>query len=517
MYLTATAQAPARAARSRFSFVAKILVAGMLVAIADLLLWEGGGSAFGAFAGLLLLAACMVRPALGRTRASLVAVAIGLFFATALFVEPSLLGVILFWTAASLTALLPRAALDDGWRWAQRLGLQTMATPLLPFRDLRRLRRVGRQRPRPRGAPTLPMVALPLIGSIVFVTLFARANPLIGDAFAAVAWGRVFGGASLGRMLFWAAMTVAVWSLLRPAMVRLRGRREAGQASALPGVNPVSVTLSLLAFNLIFAVQNGLDIAFLWSGAPLPEGMTLADYAHRGAYPLIVTALLAALFVLLTLRPGSAMAESAQLRRLVSLWIAQNVLLVASTMLRTVDYVEAYSLTILRISALLWMALVAIGLILICWRLWRSRSAAWLINANMAAALLLLGACAWIDLGATSAWWNVGHARESGGAGASLDLCYLDRLGEAALLPVIALESRSAGAPRLRDRLAWLRAEKMATLAAQQAHWRTWTLRGAHRLGEARAAIVRHRLPPVRREARACGGVPLALTAPPAR
>jgi hypothetical protein len=33
--------------------------------------------------------------------------------------------------------------------------------------------------------------------------------------------------------------------------------------------------------------------------------MTLAEYAHRGAYPLIVTALLAALFVLIAFRQGS--------------------------------------------------------------------------------------------------------------------------------------------------------------------------------------------------------------------
>ena len=34
--------------------------------------------------------------------------------------------------------------------------------------------------------------------------------------------------------------------------------------------------------------------------------MTYAAYAHRGAYPLIVTALIAAGFVLAALRPGSA-------------------------------------------------------------------------------------------------------------------------------------------------------------------------------------------------------------------
>ena len=65
-----------------------------------------------------------------------------------------------------------------------------------------------------------------------------------------------------------------------------------------------SLALSPL-FQAVFALQNGLDLAFLWSGAPLPDGMTLAEYAHRGAYPLIATALLAGLFVLVTLRPGA--------------------------------------------------------------------------------------------------------------------------------------------------------------------------------------------------------------------
>ena len=69
----------------------------------------------------------------------------------------------------------------------------------------------------------------------------------------------------------------------------------------VPDVPLATLTLSLFTFNAIFAIQNGLDIAFLWSGAALPEGVTLAEYAHRGAYPLIATALLAGLFVLVAL------------------------------------------------------------------------------------------------------------------------------------------------------------------------------------------------------------------------
>ena len=129
------------------------------------------------------------------------------------------------------------------------------------------------------------------------------------------------------------------------------------------------------------------------------------------------------------------------IRRLVFLWIAQNVLLVASTILRTLDYVDAYSLTRLRIAALIWMALVAIGLVLICWRIARGRSGAWLINANALAALLTLSACCFVDLGSVAAGLERPPCARGRRPGAALDLCYLNQLDASALLPLIDLES----------------------------------------------------------------------------
>jgi hypothetical protein len=68
--------------------------------------------------------------------------------------------------------------------------------------------------------------------------------------------------------------------------------------------------------------------------------MTLAEYAHPRRLPLIATALLAGLFVLVVLKPGSETARPPADRWLVVLWIAQNLFLVASTALRTLDYVD---------------------------------------------------------------------------------------------------------------------------------------------------------------------------------
>jgi hypothetical protein len=499
---------------TRYTFLLKLAGALLLVALADLLFWfQRAGSTIGLFALAVLIVAGCMRIEMFRRSASLVAFAAALSFASALTVDPHPLTLLLYWTSLTLAVLLPRTArFDDGWRWAQRLVVHGLLSPFGLPRDAflagRARRRHGTIRMRSRALALI----LPLAGSILFLSLFAQANPLIGDMLSRLTLWPEFDLLSVARAIFWCVVLAAMWSLLRPPRFTLR-RAWAGVGPdvAFPGFNIASVTLSLLAFNLIFALQNGLDLAFLWSGAPLPDGMTLAEYAHRGAYPLIATALLAGLFVLAALRPGSATAASRPIRLLVTLWTLQNVLLVASTMLRTLDYVEAYSLTGLRIAALLWMALVALGLALICFRLLRGKSAAWLINANLLAAALVLAGCCWTDIGAIAASWNVRHAREVGGVGAGIDLCYLNELGPSALVPLIELESRPLPA-ELRERVQWVRSRAMDRLAENQADWHGWTLRNAGRLAEAQAQAAALRLPHHAPDYRQCDGHPFPAT-----
>ncbi|HEX8532649.1 MAG TPA: DUF4173 domain-containing protein, partial [Allosphingosinicella sp.] len=486
----------ARQAPGRFTFVQKPLAALGFMALADILFyWERIGTTLGFFFLSLLAFALIVRPDIVRDRdARAAAAGAGVFGLVAAY-DPSLLVTGLFLVMLTLAILLPRTrGFDDGWRWAQRLGWHWLRAPLAPLRDWSRVRAAGARRSLGLWRNS-HVLALPLLGSLIFLSLFAVANPLIGGALAGIDLNSLFGGLYVTRILFWLVVLAIVWSVLRPGPMLLLAEREGSADVALPGVGMRSLTLSFLAFNAVFALNNVLDIAFLWSGAPLPQGMTLAAYAHRGAYPLIATALLAALFVLVTLRPGSETASNPLIRRLVYAWIAQNVLLVASTMLRTFDYIEAYSLTRLRIAALIWMGLVAIGLFLICYRIWKSKSGSWLINANLAASLIALGFCSVADLGRMAAAWNVRHAREAGGAGADLDTCYLRGLGASALLPMIELEGRTRD-PGLRQRIGWARIDTMQSLRNWQGNWRGWTMLGALRLQAAEEAVARRRLPP---------------------
>ena len=428
------------------SFALKTSAALALVVVADLLFWgHRVGAVVGVFALLLTLAATALHPAARRdakagwTLVAATVMAIVLAWAPGLAAwAPGLAAWLLFWAMLSLAVLLPRAArFDDAWRWSQRLLAQAVAGLAGPWIDLLKARRTGRSKRTSDWRGIMPLLALPVVGGGIFLALFAAANPVIAAALSAIRFP-AFSPDLFWRAVFWLMVLTLAWGMLRPRRRRaLPVGKTRARGQALAGVSVASVTLSLVVFNALFAVQNGLDAVILWGGAGPPAGLTLAQYAHRGAYPLIATALLAGLFVLVALDPRRPTAKVPMIRVLVVVWVAQNLFLVASSILRTVDYVEAYSLTRLRIAALVWMGLVGLGLVLICWRMLRGRSGAWLINANAAAALVVLAAGCVVDLGAVAAAWNVRHARETGGQGAGLDVCYLNELGPSALVSLV--------------------------------------------------------------------------------
>jgi hypothetical protein len=497
------------------SFALKASVALVLVVVADLLSWGHRiGWTLGAFALLLTLAAAALHPDARRDAKARWALVAATTLAVILAWAPGLLAWLLFWAMLSLAVLLPRATrFDDSWRWGQRLVAQAVVGMAGPWLDLGRARKAGRTTRGWNWRAIVPLLALPVVGGAIFLTLFSAANPVIGQALSALHFPAI--SADLfWRTVFWLMVLILVWGALRPRRRRALPVDKARPSVDLAGVSVASVTLSLVVFNALFALQNGLDAVILWGGAGPPAGMTLAQYAHRGAYPLIATALLAGLFVLVALDPRMPTAKVPLIRVLVVAWVGQNLFLVASSILRTIDYVQAYSLTPLRIAALIWMGLVGLGLVLICWRMLCGKSGAWLINANTGAALVVLVAACGIDLGAVAAAWNVRHAREVGGQGPELDVCYLNRLGPSALVSLFEAGRRSTS-PELTDRVAWVRERAVIQVRAQQADWRAWTPRDALRLERVR--VLEREQPPAysaRTYPRECDGRPVVPAAP---
>ncbi|MBX3483550.1 DUF4173 domain-containing protein [Phenylobacterium sp.] len=472
----------------RGSFWLKAVLLVAVVAIGDVLFFDkdGLGLNFGVLLAAATLSLALASPAIRRSHLALLALAAALALALLPFERPSFIGFLLWALAMAVAALAPRAPRgDDGWRWFQRLligGLKAIVGPLVDIR--RALKARARSRPLKITAVLLA-AALPAVGGLVFLQLFVVANPVMAGFFR----GFSLPAFEPGRLVFWIVLGLPIWAVLRPRGLR-RTLRTPGldRDLTLPGATAASITAALAVFNVVFAIQNGLDIAFLWSGAGLPDGVSFADYAHQGAYPLIATALLAGLFVLAFLRPGSQTASRPLVRALVIAWVAQNVFLVASTALRTLDYIDAYSLTRMRIAALLWMGLVATGLLLILWRLLRARSAGWLINANLTAVGLILAVCSVVDLGSIAANWNIRHARELGGDGVNLDVWYMYQLDGAAVVPLARLERR-AMPPTLLCQVSDTREDLVKALRKRQAQPLGWRWRDARRLQQVDAIL----------------------------
>lgn len=476
---------------SRAAFWLKSALAILLITLADVVFYrQAVGANFGVYALALALAVLVAMPAARRSSRALVALAMAAGAALLFLEHPTVTMAGLYALALGVAVLSPRAPTsDDVWPWAQRLVVAMLRGAIGPLKDLGRLRaRRLRRRRGGTGLSRFSVLLLPLAGGLVFFALFAAANPLIAVLLETIRLPHP----DLARWIFWLLVGISVWGFLRPRGLRRTLAPPDGRGDLkVFGVTPTSLFLSLVVFNALFALQNGLDLAFLWSHAPLPAGVTLAEYAHRGAYLLIATAILAGAFVLIALRPGSTTAASPAVRRMVVLFVAQNLLLVASSVLRTLDYVEAYGLTRLRLAALAWMILVAVGLVLICVRLLQDRSSSWLINANATAAAFVLLVASLIDLGGVAATWNSRNAREVVGHGPRLDLCYLEALGPAALVPLAELEGRPLPSPQA-ETVTSIRIRVLTDLDHRQANWRTWSWRDARRSQAARDLIARY-------------------------
>lgn len=325
---------------------------------------------------------------------------------------------------------------------------------------------------------------MPVVLSAVFVALFAAANPLIEQWVSLLNPKLVLDYISIPRVLFWILMLALVWPFIH---VRWRRRKVAATTDAdlaePPPLPPVvsaeflgssTILRSLILFNLLFAAQSVLDGIYLWGHVALPANMTYAAYAHRGAYPLIATALLAAAFVLVAMRPGGPADKSNVIRPLVYLWVGQNILLVASSILRLDLYVDIYMLTYWRIAAFVWMGLVALGLILIVARIVLDRSNEWLVGVNLITLAIVLYGCSLVNFDAFIADYNVAHSREASGQGVQVDINYLLTLGPQALP---AIDKAIALRPGAAESCLVSRRDRLVEQQRQDLAWRSWGFR----------------------------------------
>jgi hypothetical protein len=486
--------------RWRRSYAVLLVATLVIVAVADFFFYGHMiGWTAAAFATVLLLALAFRDTRFMRTAGGRVVLLASIGLLYALVEQPTWLNVTYTILCIAALAIVNTSGWQPGFpEWAKQWGLLLLTGWTRLFSDnsvvIRCLARHGVS---PATARGVLVWVVPAALASVFVALFAWGNPVlagwIGSAFSWM-WERLWFLPELmniPRILFWLVFAMFAWALLRARARRWRkheGLTPVPQAvvSSQPSATQeravaAFVVRCLILFNLVFLVENVLDVRYLGAA----EGLTpleYREYVRRGAYPLVAAALLAGLFVLITFRPGSETERSRWARRLVFLWIGQTIFLTMTAAWRLVQYVELSELTRLRVASAVWFFLVASGLFYIVWRIISSRTNRWLINANALTAAVVLYICCFINFDAMIARFNVRHCFEAGGSGKHLDVEYFRVLGTTSLpaleqiRPKLGLEKgtewRKRQAQEVSDAL-------YAELSGERADWRAWTLRRA--------------------------------------
>ncbi len=407
----------------------RVLLLVILIALSDVLIWQSAvGVSLAVFGvALVTVAALVAQPELNRRR-----LAIGAMM-TLLSVLPIVelvqpLSVFIFSFGLALTLAMvaglrpdhllkgalrlfwigPVQSMSDGWKCATNAG-----TVQVEKGQIKRIF-IG--------------WALPVGFLTVFALLFAEANPVL-DKWLVGLVPKALPEPDLVRGFFWLVVAILCW----PAFIlwRLKERLQATRHTVRNQggsvfVNQQTIMRSLVLFNLLFAVQTGMDIVFLYGSGDLPDGMSYARYAHRGAYPLVVTALLAAAFVLLS-KPFTKGAPV--IRILLMIWVFQNLALVAGSLFRLEVYISSYGLTHMRLAALIWMGLVAACLCILWLQIHQDRSNQWMILRGTLLTGAVLYVCTFVSFDRMIAHYNLTHDLRG-------DRWYVCNLGEAAL-PVI--------------------------------------------------------------------------------
>lgn len=440
-----------------------------LIALADQLVWGVAAGLSWAVFGLALAMTgfALFATALNRARQALI---VGLTLLVLLplveLVQP--LSILIAAVGLSVVfALLAGLRLHALWRGVLRLWPLGFVQSISDARHLL----VAQELRLPAFTRVFLHWFMPVMLGGVFVVLLLAANPVATRLLmSAPRLDATLPEAA--RVVLWFSLLPVIWTVLH--LSGLRERMRLPGAAPIQGpmregiVNAASVSRALVLFNVVFAVQTVLDAVYLYGGMGLPEGITYAQYAHRGAYPLVVTALLAGGFALVSRRwvQGDTV-----LCILLMIFVAQNVALVCSALVRLDLYVEVYGLTRLRMAAAIWMVLVAAGLALIFWQVSQGRGSGWLVGHSSAWAAVVIYACTWVSFDATIARYNLAHLSlaENQRPAFRYDLPYLCMLGDAAV-PVLLDHAARTG-----EQICDLDGSEVAA----PSDWREWGFRNA--------------------------------------
>lgn len=184
----------------------------------------------------------------------------------------------------------------------------------------------------------------------------------------------------------------------------------------------------LASLNALIFYFNILDFVFLWFGFKW-DGSFLKEFVHEGTWLLVFSVFLSSAIALFFFKGNlNFFSKNKWLKRLSIVWIAQNIIMTISVMLRNYWYIQYFGLAYKRIAVLFFLALTLVGLLTIIIKIINKKSSfyLWRVNGLSLVFVLALSTCVNWDL--HIAKYNFNHYDS-----ALIDFRFMSKLNNSAL------------------------------------------------------------------------------------
>ncbi len=240
----------------------------------------------------------------------------------------------------------------------------------------------------------LPIV-VPACVTLLFLGVFGLANTVL-SSWLDSAWTEIVAGLTSayellyapGRFLVWVGFAVVAAVLALPKRVgpEHNGRLGSDHSLDVHGATASDVLSrtarnTLIGVNVLFFAYAAVDVVFLWVKNALPEGTGYSDYAREGVFWLTAALALTSLVLgIMFSGPLNSDRRAPQLKKLATVWVAQNVFLALLACQRIYIYFSFNGLTEMRIVGVFGIAVVVVGLLIVTLKIHRRRSLLWMVR-----------------------------------------------------------------------------------------------------------------------------------------
>jgi hypothetical protein len=276
----------------------------------------------------------------------------------------------------------------------------------------------------------LKFVLLPCILFCVLLGLYAASNTFFNDSiqkaldqlstlFEDFSFGRIafalfgfgLGGFFLIQELSEKLLTKHTHA--NPDLKRTRKRSNLKHLSRLLLRKQQVAIVFFVLINLMAFWLNILDIKHLWINFSW-DGGYLRDMVREGTYMLIAAILISMGISLYYLNSNLVFMKNHSLfQTLITVWLAQNMLMVISVAFRNGYYIEYFGLAYKRIFVYFFLAACVVGLVSIIYKSLRFKSVTYLVAVNALSVYLICVTAACFNWDAIIARYNFNHYKTS--------------------------------------------------------------------------------------------------------